>query len=54
MARPSFYTGPLRCLRLPEDLEARYAAYAATRPGVPDATLIRELVEIALDALAHK
>ena len=51
MPRPSIYTGPLRCLRLPEDLEARYAAYAATRPGVPDATLIREMVRAGLDAL---
>jgi predicted DNA-binding protein len=51
MPRPTIYTGPLRCLRLPSDLEARYAAYAATRPGVPDATLIRELVEKGLDAL---
>jgi hypothetical protein len=51
MPRPSLYTGPLRCLRLPEDLEGRYQAYAASRPGVPDATLIRELVAAGLDAL---
>jgi|WetSurMetagenome_2_1015567.scaffolds.fasta_scaffold469943_1 hypothetical protein len=51
MTRPPIYTGPLRCLRLPADLEARYTAYTATRPGVPDATLIRELVAKGLDAL---
>jgi hypothetical protein len=51
MARPSIYTGPLRCLRLSKEQEARYAAYAATRPGVPDATLIRELVAGGLDAI---
>jgi predicted DNA-binding protein len=51
MPRPPVYTSRFRCLRLPSDMEARYAAYAATRPGVPDATLIRELVEKGLDAL---
>jgi hypothetical protein len=51
MTRPTIYTGPLRCLRLQEDLEGRYQAYATARPGVPDATLIRELVAKGLDAL---
>jgi hypothetical protein len=51
MTRPTLYPGPTRHVRLSKEDEARYQALAATRPGVPDATLIRELVEVALDAI---
>jgi len=54
MPRPSIYTGKLLCFRPDATLAARYAAYAATRPKVPDAELIRELVKAGLDALTQK